>query len=137
LPALLERVAGALDATGVIIWMPNGPPGLLRPVLAHGYASTTLTRMGAIEPDADNATATAYRTRTVQTMPAEPLAGGALVVPLVTAEGCTGAMAIELKKNVEPNDYVRALATILAAQLATLITPLPSASAPPAGSQSS
>ncbi|MCX6544983.1 MAG: hypothetical protein NTV05_11310 [Acidobacteria bacterium] len=137
LPALLERVAGALDATGVIIWMPNGPPGLLHPVLAHGYASATLARMGAIGSDADNATATAYRTRTVQTMPAEPLSGGALVVPLVTAEGCTGAMAIELKKNVEPTDAVRAVATILAAQLATLITPAPSANAPPAGSHSS
>jgi len=130
LPVLLERVASVLDATGVILWMTDGRPGLLRPVLAHGYAPATLARMGSIEPDANNATATAYRTRTVQTMQAEPMTGGALVVPLVTADGCTGAMAIELRKHVEPSDYLRAVATILAAQMATLITPTPPADAP-------
>jgi GAF domain-containing protein len=86
--------------------------------------------MGSIGPDADNATATAYRTRAAQTMQAEPPSGGALVVPLVSADGCTGAMAIELRKSVEPSDYLRAVATILAAQLATLITPTPAAGAP-------
>ena len=39
LQGLLERAAKALDATGVIVWMPDGPQGSLRPVLAHGYAS--------------------------------------------------------------------------------------------------
>ncbi|MCX6537817.1 MAG: hypothetical protein NT151_02600 [Acidobacteria bacterium] len=129
LPALLERAAGVLDATGVIIWMSEGSPALLRPVLAHGYAPATLARMGSIGPDADNATATAYRTRTVQTLPADPPSGGALVVPLVTADGCTGAIAVELKKGVEPSDYLRAVTTILAAQLATLITSAPAADA--------
>lgn len=129
LPALLERAAGALDATGVIIWMTEGSPALLRPVLAHGYAPATLLRMGSIRPDDDNATATAFRTQAVQTMQADPKSGGALVVPLITADGCTGAMAIELKKGVEPSDYLRAVSTILAAQLATLITPAPAADA--------
>ena len=137
LPLLLERVASVLDATGVIIWMTEGSPGLLRPVLAHGYALATLTRMGAIGPDVDNATATAYRTQAVQTMPADPPSGGALVIPLITADGCTGAMAVELKKGVDPSDYLRAVGTILAAQLATLITPAPAADASHAGPHSS
>ena len=60
LQGLLERAAKALDATGIIIWMPDGAQGTLRPVLAHGYASLALARMGIIHPAADNATATAY-----------------------------------------------------------------------------
>jgi Tfp pilus assembly protein PilE len=125
LPSLLERAADSLDATGLIIWMSEGFPAKLRPVLAHGYSPATLTRMGVIDPDADNATATAFRTQSTQVMPTEPNAGGALVVPMVVADGCTGAMAIELKKGVEPHDDLKSIATILAAQLATLITPAP------------
>jgi hypothetical protein len=127
LPPLLERAARVLEATGVIVWMTEGSPGRLRPVLTHGYAPAMLARLGAIGPDADNATATSYRTRTVQTIPADPPSGGAIVVPLVTADGCIGAMGVELKKGVEPGDDLRAVATILAAQLATLITPAPDA----------
>ncbi|MEI6669509.1 MAG: hypothetical protein WCP29_15265 [Acidobacteriota bacterium] len=125
LPTLLERAAGVLEATGVIVWMTEGTAASLRPVLAHGYSAATLGRMGAIEPDADNATATAYRLQALQMMPADPPSGGALVVPMVTAEGCTGAMAVELKRGVEPTAYLCAVASILAAQLATLITPTP------------
>ena len=130
LPALLERAAGVLNATGVIVWMAEGSPAVLRPLLAHGYAPSALARMGVIAPDADNATATAYRTQALQTMLVDPPSGGALVVPLITADGCTGAMAVELRQDVEPSDYLRSVATILAAQLATLITPAPVADVP-------
>mgnify|MGYP001061090036 CR=1 FL=1 len=91
----------ALDATGVIVWMPDGPQGSLRPVLAHGYASLALSRMGIIHPAADNATATAYRTKTAVVVPSEVLASGAVVVPLIGSEGCSGAMAVELREGVE------------------------------------
>jgi len=125
LPLLLERVAGALDATGIIVWMSEGMPGTLRPVLEHGYAPATVARLGSIEPDADNVTAKAYRTKDVQTTPADGSSCAAIVAPLVIADGCTGVMAVELKKGVAPGDYLRAVAGIVAAQLATLITPAP------------
>ena len=102
LQGLLERTAKALDATGVIVWMPDGPQGSLRPVLAHGYASLALSRMGIIHPAADNATATAYRTKTAVVVPAEVLASGAVVVPLISSEGCSGAMAVEFAKASRP-----------------------------------
>jgi hypothetical protein len=132
LPGLLERTAKALNATGVIVWMPDGPQGSLRPVLAHGYASLALSRMGIIHPAADNATATAYRTKRVVVVPAEVLASGAVVAPLICAEGCSGAMAVELRDGVEATPELRAVATIVAAQLATMFTPgtLTSASQP-------
>jgi len=125
LPGLLERTAKALDATGVIVWMPDGPQGTLRPVLSHGYASLALSRMGVIHPGADNATAAAYRTSSVVVVPSDVLASGAVVAPLMSAEGCSGAMAVELREGVEPTPQVRAVATILAAQLATMFTPGP------------
>jgi hypothetical protein len=123
LQALLERAAKALDATGVIVWMPDGPQGTLRPVLAHGYASLALSRMGIIHPAADNATATAYRTKSVVVVPAEALASGAVVAPLISSEGCSGAMAIELREGVDATPQIRAIATIVAAQMATMFTP--------------
>jgi hypothetical protein len=103
--------------------MPDGPQGALRPVLAHGYAPLALSRMGTINPASDNATATAYRTKSVVVVPAEVLASGAVVAPLISAEGCSGAMAVELREGVEASSQVRAITTIVAAQLATLFTP--------------
>ena len=123
LQGLLERTAKALDATGVIVWMPDGPQGALRPVLAHGYAPIALSRMGVIHPAADNATATAYRTKRVVVVPAEVLASGAVVAPLISSDGCSGAMAVELGDGVEATPQLRAVATIVAAQLATMFTP--------------
>ena len=123
LHGLLERTAKALNATGVIVWMPDGPQGSLRPVLTHGYASLALSRMGVIHPAADNATATAYRTKRVVVVPAEVLASGAVVAPLISSDGCSGAMAVELRDGVEATPELRAVATIVAAQLATLLTP--------------
>jgi hypothetical protein len=123
LQGLLERTAQALDASGVIIWMLDGSVGALRPVLAHGYTPVALARMGRVDPATDNATATAFRTRTVLVVPSEPLASGAIVAPLITPDGCSGAMAVELRQGVEATAHLRAVATILGAQLATLFTP--------------
>jgi hypothetical protein len=136
LQGLLERTAKVLDASGVIIWMPDAPGGPLRQVLTHGYSPLALACMGSIDPASDNATATAFRTRTVLVVPSEPLASGAIVAPLITADGCSGAMAVELRGGVETTDHLRAVATIFSAQLATLFTPAapatPTASATPA-----
>jgi len=129
LQGLLERIAKALDATGIIVWMPEGPQGVLRQALACGYAPLSLTRMGTIDPAADNATAMAYRQKTVQVVASEPHANGAIVAPLITSDGCSGTMSVELKEGVKTTPQLKAVTTILAAQLATLITP---ASPPPA-----
>jgi hypothetical protein len=133
LQALLERTAKTLDASGVIVWMPDGPQGMLRPVLSHGYPSLTLSRMGVIHPAGDNATATAYRTKCTVVVPAEPLSSGAVVAPLISSEGCSGAMAVELREGVEATPQVRAVATIVAAQMATMFTPAQVSPAPAAG----
>jgi hypothetical protein len=123
LPPLLERVGNILDAAGLIIWMPDGPKGALRPVLAHGYQPLAITRMGTIALDADNATALAFRTRSQHVVPPEAGSNAAVVSPLVTSDGCSGVMALEFKPGVDASDHLRALAAIVSAQLATLISP--------------
>jgi hypothetical protein len=123
LHGLLERIARALEATGLIIWMPDNQQGPLRQVLACGYAPLSLTRMGTIDPSADNATAIAFRTKSVQVVATEAHSSGAIVAPLVTSDGCSGTLSVELKEGVRITPQLKAVATILAAQLATLITP--------------
>lgn len=123
LPPLLERVGNVLDAAGLIIWMPDGPKGALRPVLAHGYQPLAITRMGTIALDADNATALAFRTRVQHVVPPEAGSNAAVVSPLVTSDGCSGVMALEFKPGVDASDHLRAMAAIVSAQLATLISP--------------
>ncbi len=128
LPALLERAAAVLNAAGIVVWMPDGVGGHLRPALAHGYPPVVITRMGTIAADADNATAVAFRTQTVQAVPAEGTSPGAVAAPLVTADGCSGVMAAELRAGSPATD-VRAISGIIAAQLATLISPSAAAGA--------
>jgi hypothetical protein len=133
LQGLFEPIAKALEAAGIIVWMPDATYGTLRPALSHGYSPATLMRMGAIQPGSDNATATAFRTRTVVVVPPDASAGGAIVEPLITSDGCSGAMTIELRHGVEPTPQVCAAAAIVAAQLATLVTPpAPATAATPA-----
>ena len=50
LPGLLGRAAGALDASGLILWISAGEQ--LFPVMAHGYSDDMLARMGPIARDA-------------------------------------------------------------------------------------
>jgi len=54
----------------------------------------------------------------------EPDSPGALVTPIITADGCVGVLAAELPNGRERREDVRALATIFSAQLATVVTPV-------------
>jgi hypothetical protein len=128
LPALLERAASVLDATGVIVWIADPDGRELAPILVHGYSPQLATRLGTIARDATNLTASAYRTGLLQTVKADAISSGAIAVPLVAATGCVGVMAAEVKNGGEQQEDLLAAATIVAAQLATLAGP-PSARA--------
>ena len=131
LPALLTRAADVLKAPGLIVWVADQNGQMLYPLLTHGYPAATLMKMGSLPADADNATAAAWRTGELRAVPATSEAPGALVAPIVTSDGCVGVLAAEVKDGRELRSEVRALATIFAAQLATLVTPLPAAGAHP------
>ena len=123
LPGLLERAAGILDASGVVIWIADPDGRELSPILVYGYPPQLASRLGNIQRDAENVTASAYRTGLLQTMKADLVSSGAVAAPLVTAGGCVGVMAAELKNGGEQQDPLLAAATIIASQLATLVGP--------------
>jgi hypothetical protein len=120
LPGLMVRLAGVLGSPGLIVWVADRSGQVLMPLLTHGYPAAAVARIGSLPTSADNATAMAWRTGDVQIVP------GALVAPIVTSDGCVGALAAELPEGSENRADVRALATIFAAQLATFVTALPS-----------
>ena len=120
LPSLLERTAALLNASGIIVWVRDGTGSALRPAVGHGYTPRTLSRMGVISCDGDNATAAAYRSVQMQVVTGDG-SSGAIVAPLVSATSCVGVMSAELQQGWETSEAVQATASIVAAQLATLV----------------
>jgi hypothetical protein len=118
---LLAQTARILDATGLIVWVWDPAAGGLRPVLAHGYSDRVLAQLPTVGADADNATAAAFRSAETCVIPGGSGGSGALVVPMLTAGGCAGALAIELRDGAEQQTFVRAVATIVAASLTQFV----------------
>lgn len=123
LPALLERAATVLDAPGIILWIADPDGRELSPIVTHGYPRQLVSRLGTILRDSENATASAFRTSLVQTVKADGASNGAIAAPLVTPGGCVGVMAAEVRSQGEADAARLAIATIVAAQLATLVGP--------------
>jgi PAS domain-containing protein len=123
LPALLRRAATALDASGVMVWVADPDGRELTAIASHGYQASVLSRIGTIPKDAENLTAAAFRTGLLQTLNADATSPGAIAVPLVNPSGCIGVMSAEVGRDGEQQPSRLALATIVAAQLATLVAP--------------
>lgn len=122
LKLLLGRAARVMEANGLVVWLGSAAGTDLQPVLAHGYSDQVLSLMRPVPRTADNAAAAAYRAGALQTVTARagaPL--GAIVAPLLSAEGCIGALTAEVKQGNEKSEQVQALASIFAAQLAGIL----------------
>ena len=117
----LEGAARILDAIGLIVWAWDPQRAELKPELSHGYSEKVLVQLPKVRRDANNATAAAFRSARTCIVNGSDLASGAVVVPLMTPVGCVGVLAVELPHGSEQRESVRALATIFAAQLATLV----------------
>lgn len=123
LPGMLARAADLLDASGIVLWM-VGPEGtVLRPAASHGYSEHTLAKMKALSGRSENAVSVAFRTGHLEVVRGDKGRNGAVVTPINAANGCVGAMAAEIRHGAEMSPAVQAVATIIAAQLATLIVP--------------
>jgi hypothetical protein len=123
LPSLLDRAAALLDASGIILWIADPDGRELNPIFAQGYPPQLVNRLGTIPREAENATAAAFRTSLLQTVMADEFSAGAIAAPLVTSGGCVGVMAAEVRHDGERQDLKLAAASIVAAQLATLVGP--------------
>jgi CHASE3 domain sensor protein len=130
LPGLLGRAAGVLDASGLILWISAGDQ--LFAVLGHGYDEEMLARLGPIEREAENAAATAWRTGQMIVVPATATGGrGAIIVPLFGLHSCIGVLSVEVRHS-EDSPAVKAVATMIAAQLSTVVPAWPTGSLSPA-----
>jgi transcriptional regulator with XRE-family HTH domain len=119
--SLLNDAAELLEASGLIVWMWDAAAEELRPALAYGYSERVVAQLGGVKREADNATATAFRSAAPCVIEEDDHANGALVLPLLTPAGCAGVLALELQNGAEGSAGVRAAATILAAFLAQLV----------------
>jgi hypothetical protein len=119
--ALLQRAANVLDASGVVVWMASSAGRELYPAASAGYDDRLLARIGSIPRDAANVTAGALRDAAPRTNPALGSSAAALAVPLMTPIGPVGVFSAELREVSEVDEARMAVATIFAAQLATLL----------------
>ena len=119
---VLEDVARVLEARGVILWVWDALRGVLTPAVAHGYSDQVVQRLARLSRSRDNAVAAAFRAAEERVIEGSgPRATGAFIVPLLKPSGCAGVLAVEFGEGGEQRDSTRAFATILAAQLSTLL----------------
>ncbi len=119
---VLDEAARVLRAVGLILWVGDRGGSELAPVFTHGYSNEMTAQLGRVSRDSDNAIARAFRSAEPRVVDGGDVATGAVVVPLLTPTGCAGVLALELRHGGERLQCVRAAATILAAQLATLVS---------------
>jgi hypothetical protein len=131
LPAILERAAGILDARGIIIWMAAGDE--LFAATAFGYDPAVMARLPPILGTAENATATAWRTAGLRTVPGDDAKLGAIVAPMPGPGGCVGVLAAEVRNGRERDAATCAVTSILASQLAAILAPAASTGTVPGG----
>jgi transcriptional regulator with XRE-family HTH domain len=132
-PPLLEQAAKLLEAKGLIVWLWDDVEGQLEPALVHGYSDQVVSQLPIVRRDADNPTAAAFRSAETRTSGDGPHPYGGLVVPLLTAAGCSGVLALELERGREGTPSAIALATIVASHLAPIPSRIPPVElAPPA-----
>jgi hypothetical protein len=121
LTRILARAADLVDASGLMVWMAD-TPGTIRPVMAHGYSAQMIARMPPVARSADNAAAKAVRSGTLQIVLSRPGGvSGAVVAPIMSADGCIGALSAEIRGGAETSESVQALAAIFAAHLASVL----------------
>jgi hypothetical protein len=138
LQMLLGRASDIMDAGGIVVWLGNPDGSMLLPVLAHGYSDAIRARLPNVPRSANNAAAAAYRSGHVQIVLSRPGgAKGAVIAPIMGAQGCIGALSAEIRSGGEASESVQALASIVAAQLAGVLSfTEPEASAPRAAASS-
>jgi hypothetical protein len=132
LPDLLTRAATILDARGLIVWIGAGDQ--LFAAATHGYDARMVTRLAPIDRSAVNATATVWRTGHLGVVRGEDASNGAIVAPLFDTTHCVGVLAAEVRHGREGDATTRAVTTMIAAQIATVLPAWPATStdaAPP------
>jgi len=120
---LLREAVRILDAVGVIVWAWDPETNALKPALAEGYSQRVLAQLPKVGRDTDNATAAAFRSAQTCAVAGGERATSALAVPVMAPGGCVGVLAVELPNGTEKAGAVRAVVTMIAAQMGRLVDP--------------
>jgi hypothetical protein len=124
LQGTLSRVSAVLDATGLIVWIASNDGKFLSPVATHGFDAALVARIGKVPRDGANLTAAAFRDNTPKISPPTATTPAALAVAMCSPSGPAGVLSVELKPGQLVDEAKVALASIIAAQLATLTMPI-------------
>jgi transcriptional regulator with XRE-family HTH domain len=118
---LLADASRTIGAVGVLVWRWESRSAVLRPSIGHGYSDAVLAHIPDVARDADNAVAASFRAAQTCVVSGGAETTGAVAIPLMVATGCIGVLALEFRNGGEQLESVRAVATVLAAQLAQLL----------------
>ena len=113
-----------LNATGLIVWVASNDGTSLSPVATHGFDPNLVARIGKIPRDSNNVTAAAFRENTPKITAPTALAPAALAIAMCGPTGPAGVLSVELKPGQSVDEQKIALASVVAAQLATLAMPI-------------
>lgn len=119
-PPIVEEAGAALGATGLVLWILEQRGDALMPAIIHGYPDEIRGRLPAVPTDTDIPIANAFRSGAPCVIKGATGMTGAVIVPLLTPDGCLGVLALELRGEDTRYESIQAAATILAAQLVTL-----------------
>lgn len=129
LSGTLARASDTLGAKGLIVWVTSNDGNALSPVSTHGFDARIVDRIGSIDRASANLTAEALRDNAPRVSAATATAGAAIAVPMCGPTGPVGVLSAELHAGKAADEASVAIASIFAAQLATLTAPLPAAAA--------
>jgi hypothetical protein len=132
LSGALQRAADVLGASGMIVWVASNDGGTLSPVATHGFDARLVARIGKVSRESSNLTAMAFRENAARVSAPTVSTPAAVAVAMIGPSGTVGVLSAELRAGRPADEACVALATIFAAQLATLAFPV---AAPLAGSQ--
>jgi hypothetical protein len=133
LPAVLERVAPAIGAKGIVVWLAGADRRALQVAASCGYDPRLVERFPAVPVTDDNPTARAFASGAPSVAPGRSGQPAAVAAPIVGSKGPVGVLSLELLTSGAPAAEVVAVAGIVAAQLATLLEPLPRGESPAPG----
>ncbi|MEY4636320.1 MAG: hypothetical protein RJA55_2118 [Acidobacteriota bacterium] len=125
LSGALARASDTLGAKGLIVWVTSNDGSALSPVSTHGFDARIVDRIRTIDRASANLTAEALRENAPRVSAATATAGAAIAVPMCGPTGPVGVLSAELHAGRAADEASVAIASIFAAQLATLTAPLP------------
>ncbi len=127
LAGVLDAVRPALGARGIAVWLADEDRKTLQIVASSGYDRRVVERFPVVKVTDDNPTAKAFSRARSTTTPARTGQPAAIASPITGARGTTGVLSLEMTGTRDAGADVLAAAGIVAAQLATLLEPLPKA----------